>query len=952
MSTGTGPHASLLDLDWDRLPEFVRLLRESDDVASTLRVWVAQLHELTLKDINDAMERSEMLVEVADRAAPPASRVAARCARSHALAMANRFDDALGLLDQAMDIAHAHKDAHAQAHVDHNAVQPLARLGRLSEAIERAERAVAGFEQAGDVLSTAKAHSNLAVIYRMRDDPRRALHHFDRAIPAMAGMAGIAAQLESNRAEALLDLAEFVRAEESFTRAMSAFHEAGALHAAAVVEGNLADLLGRQGRLDAALRHFEHARGRFEGSGAPGDAARLEAERAEVLATIGLSSEARDAWREVIPALERAGLVREAARARVGLASRLLRDGRLDEAESVARRGAEQCTIVGAELILARANRVLAGVATRKGRLEDARSMLRDAIEALGDAPAEQAATIADAAALALESGELGECLEQIERGCGVADRLGLPVLRATFLHLRGRLHDKSGIRDEARRAYGRAIDQIERMRGVFTGEHSRAAWLGDHTGVYLDLARLELDQDSADAADRAFNTIERSRSRALLDMVHGGVELTEHIAHAAESDQESEYLKRLAAKRSELNAFFSWIESDSARGRHAREAAGDRLATLEREIASLEGRLAATRRFTEVFGDPVTADRLRSRLAPGTALIAYFELDGWISAFITTSERTLVNRRLCESARVAQSLLRLGFQIDRAISLAAAGKDACEPRHVGHTDRELSALAGMLVEPLMKELLDCKRLVFVASDSMQGVPFAALRPASGYLIESHDVSVSPSASLYEAIVSDGTSAASREALVLGVSDEIAPRIAEEAARVGSVIDGATVAVEDAATSELLSSRALRSGIIHLCCHGVFPPGQPMQARIRLADGWFSARDAYALRLSGSAVVLSCCEGGRGAVGSGGEVLGLARAFLAAGARSIVAGQWMAHDEATLALFEAFYAKAMDTRTKSGNFSAAACLSWAQRSILNRWPHPAFWANFFCVGAS
>jgi len=53
-------------------------------------------------------------------------------------------------------------------------------------------------------------------------------------------------------------------------------------------------------------------------------------------------------------------------------------------------------------------------------------------------------------------------------------------------------------------------------------------------------------------------------------------------------------------------------------------------------------------------------------------------------------------------------------------------------------------------------------------------------------------------------------------------------------------------------------------------------------------------------------VVLSCCHSGRGDVKADG-VIGMIRAFMAAGARAVVASLWAIADDATMVFMEKFY---------------------------------------------
>lgn len=953
MATEQTTGVSLGAMEWSMVAEAAARVRSSPDPEAAVRALVGELHEIALRDPARAQDASEMLVEIADRGAPVPARVSARCARAHVLSLATRFEEALTVLGGATDLSQATGDARSGAHVDHNAVQPLARLGRLTEAVARAERAVSVFEGLGDSVSAAKAHSNLAVIHRMRDDPVRALHHFELAIPPLRGMPTVAAQLESNRAEAMLDIADFAGAEKAFTRALEAFTEADAMHAAGVVEGNLADLLGRQGRLESALGHFERAGAALRRGGAVGDAARLEAERAEVLAAIGLASEAREAWAAAILELDRAGMPREAARARTSLAMQLVRAGRAGAGESVARAAAEALTRIGSRHGLARANAALGRAMLAGGRAAEGESLLRDAAEMLAERPADAAMVMHTLAEHLLASGRVDEAMLWTDRGGAIAETIEHPVLRASFLHARGRALAALGRPAEAAAQLRLAIGEIERLRGAFMGDRYRAAWLGDRGSVYTDLARIGLRRGDRAGVLEAFTAIERSRARSLLDMVRGGVGLAEHVVTGARTADEQELIGRLGQRRGELNAMFSWLEQRGARSDEARRAdQGLRVRALEREIASLEGRLAATRRYTEVFGEPASPARVCAALGERDALVSYYEMDGTIGAMVVRRSGVESAGALCGVAAVEDSARRLAFQIDRAIASSNGRAEGDAGRLLSHAQRELRALHGLLISPIDAQLRGIDRLIVVPAGPIHALPIAALLGDEGYLVERMTPVVSPSASLFEAVAGAARPiGVGDRALVVGVADEVAPRVRDEARMAAGRLSNSTLLMDEQATVERFASEAARAAFVHLCCHGVFPAGQPMQARLRLGDRWMSAREAFSLNLPGSAVILSCCEGGRSAAGSGGEVLGLARALLAAGATTIVAGLWAAHDQATLELFEGFYDHVLGEERAGKATTAASALAAAQRSLMRDRPHPAFWGTFTCAGA-
>lgn len=72
-------------------------------------------------------------------------------------------------------------------------------------------------------------------------------------------------------------------------------------------------------------------------------------------------------------------------------------------------------------------------------------------------------------------------------------------------------------------------------------------------------------------------------------------------------------------------------------------------------------------------------------------------------------------------------------------------------------------------------------------------------------------------------------------------------------------------------------------------------------------DGFLQVREIFDLRLNADLIVLSACQTGRGQGLPGEGIHGLSKAFLFAGARSIVASMWKIEDEATAALMSHFY---------------------------------------------
>ena len=91
-------------------------------------------------------------------------------------------------------------------------------------------------------------------------------------------------------------------------------------------------------------------------------------------------------------------------------------------------------------------------------------------------------------------------------------------------------------------------------------------------------------------------------------------------------------------------------------------------------------------------------------------------------------------------------------------------------------------------------------------------------------------------------------------------------------------------------------------------------------------------------------VVLSACDTGRGDVKLGQGVYGLRRAFLVAGAETVVMSLWKVNDGTTRALMEAYY------RHLLAGQGRASALREAMRELRRTQPHPHYWAPFLAMG--
>ena len=139
--------------------------------------------------------------------------------------------------------------------------------------------------------------------------------------------------------------------------------------------------------------------------------------------------------------------------------------------------------------------------------------------------------------------------------------------------------------------------------------------------------------------------------------------------------------------------------------------------------------------------------------------------------------------------------------------------------------------------------------------------------------------------------------------------------------------------------------------LIHFACHGDAERGKIILASPPLTDRKPNEED-YLLtmgeiskvRLRAKLVVLSCCHSAQGQISSEG-VVGIARAFLGSGARSVLVALWAIQDEATKQFMSCFYKHLV--REESASESLHQAMKWMRE---NGFSNVEQWAPFMLNG--
>ena len=282
-------------------------------------------------------------------------------------------------------------------------------------------------------------------------------------------------------------------------------------------------------------------------------------------------------------------------------------------------------------------------------------------------------------------------------------------------------------------------------------------------------------------------------------------------------------------------------------------------------------------------------------------------------------------------------------------------------------TDRDLQMFYKLIIAPVAN-LLTGPEIVIVPERSMFRVPFAALREETGekFLTEKFRIRIAPSLTTLKLIQDSPADYHSHTGALIVGDPEVGvvlykgapkditalPCARTKAEMIGRLMDVQPLIGEHATKQAVLNGIDSVS-LIHIAAHGNAERGQIAVAPNRRTDGTgipqeedylLTMEDISKVQLRAKLVVLSCCHSGRGQVNYEG-VVGIARAFLGSGARSVLVSLWAVEDTATEQLMNQFYVHLAD-----GESASESLHQTMKRMKNNKFTKVSQWAPFMLIG--
>ena len=552
------------------------------------------------------------------------------------------------------------------------------------------------------------------------------------------------------------------------------------------------------------------------------------------------------------------------------------------------------------------------------------------------------------------DQGELAKAEDRLGRGLQASRKVGDRYYVPRDLKDLADMKAEAGETDAAHALYRQAEDVIDAMLLHVPGPYTESSLLSAMSDIYLSDFKLQV---AGGDLGGAFGVIERARGRAAVDV----------LRNRSSRDTEPPTNRTIEAQIASIQTRLMLSDDPDERSRLL-----DSLLEAEERLCYARDSLILTSRRIPTHPTPLPI--VQASLTDGESILEYVLAE-------PTSFCLVVSRKHASIVTLQDGRKRIEDLVATYLAKVQAKKEA---------SNEARALYAALIDRVV-EASPGARLVFVPDGGLHTLPFEALQDGAGnYLIRTHIVSYVPSAStLY--LLRTSWSSQQPELAFLGVADvpyEGGPKLLAANTAGARILRSVTRGIYDLRPSRLVDLPKSRQEIIdvtrelgpkesvlllgpdatesafkaqplstfkiiHLAVHAVATPDFPDRAALILGrdtrsedDGLLQAREIAQLPLNAELVTLSACDTAEGKLQGEEGTASLVRAFLVAGAKSVVAALWSVDDLSTVALMKQFYAHLARKEDE------ASALRNAKLDLLNQLGDrsPFYWADFTLTG--
>ena len=812
-------------------------------------------------------------------------------------------------------------------------------LGQYKHAIENYEKYLEINCDDGDQSKIANSNGNLGNAYCRFGKHRKAIKYYEKGLEISIGIgdqSGIASN-NANLGKAYLSLGQFKNAIEYLERGLEISTAIGNRSGIACNNENLGIVYLSLGECRKAIEYFEKG---LEISSVLGDQSRIASNNGN----LGNAYRCLGEYGKAISYCKKALEISTAIRDEPGIASNneylgnaYVNLGQYKKAIEFYKKSLEISTEMGDQL----------GMAKRSGNLGIAYLSLRDYEKAIKyyEKGLKLSSDMEDWSGIAANNGNLAnaylrlgqykKAIEYYEKGLEISSAIGDKSVMANDNTNLGNAYVCLGQNEKA-------IEYIEKGLKISTE-------IGDNSGIATKNGNLGNAYHCIGQYKTALSYLETSIKqfdRMFLDMVPDQSKLSYARLYF------DIYELSMACLLAVENYKAALLVLDRGRDKELhfclRKQKEDSNKSMEEYGNSVCDRINAGEEDRELKELEIT---LQNETCSTTTLVFAFDLENFLNVWIFNE--SLIHRKLIATREelfqhtigclrelnvsvdrehsflkfdvppVTNGCIMLPIEMQKEKSSSKPGEEIL-PDHV-----ILQKMFQAMIDPL-KDLIQGDKLLIVPDGPLFFAPFSCLiNEHGGYLSESYSIQITPSLHSLKASMEKAHDPNLDFALFLGnpAIGEVSlhgelftppdlPMAAEEVKCVANLFQ-ATPIVGLKAQKQVLLELLDKASIIHIAAHG-----EPTCGEILLAPNpsqvsstspsssqesfLLTQQDVMNISVKARLVVLSCCHTGQGEVSSEG-VIGITRAFLTAGARSVLSTLWPINDSATKVFMEKFY---------------------------------------------
>ncbi|MGB7314238.1 MAG: tetratricopeptide repeat protein [Nodosilinea sp.] len=874
-----------------------------------------------------------------------------------------KYEEAIELYNASLEVGRQLNDPASDADTLSNLAKVYADQGNYREALKSFQEALVISKATNDQPGIAFRLSNIGSTYKNLGDYKRAVDYFQQALTIAEEI-----NLLPLKPTILSQIGGVRYAQGDYDQAISIFHDSltlsrqmGLLRNEAIQLDNLGSVASTQGRYEESVNYREQALAIYEQMGTLPDKSASLVNLGQTLELQGKYAEAIAAQQEALDISRSIDDRDNEAYALRAFAATYLVIGQYERAKELNQQALAIYQDIGDRSSTATVLNALGEIHTIQEEFEQAFQKFGQALALRRENGelAGQSATLRTMGFAYEKQENYSAAKESFEQALSIQREIGARGSEGITLNGLGSAQLGLGNPDEA----AKSLQQALALHQELGDRPGQAKALSDLGKVYLQAKQLTQAETTL---YEALDVLASLRASELTD--------TDKIAlFDTQLDAYDTLQQVLVAQNNPAKALTALEISERGRARAFVESLTIRLADTS-DVPSDTGfpdlektrQIARQQNATLVEYSIVKADTDES------------ELYIWVispTGNITFRQQTLQGLDLASLVQTTRSSL--------GIRSRTANNAAFNVAYTGPTtDQQLQQLHELLIEPIA-DLLPTdpeQRVITIPQGDLFLVPFSALLNAQGqYLIEQHTLLTAPSIQVLDLTQqrqqqlgrARNSAVQTDDVLIVGNPEMPTVRIPSlnwegqldplpgalaEAQKIAAFFNTQPI-TGAAATEERIKQQIATPRFLHLATHGLLEYGLPGESEgrdlpgaIALTpgngeDGLLTAAEIYDMNLNAELVVLSACDTGRGKI-TGDGVVGLSRAFISAGAPSVVVSLWSVPYAPTADLMVAFYQQLQQGQDKAQALRQAMLTVMAQPGN----EEPKDWAAFTLIG--